>query len=304
MNTATSYPQVAPRPIPSENAGVVGKYGDPVLEHVVIAALQQCRNSMFLTDANGVIVWANRAFEELTGYAVDEAVGRNPRFLKSGRQGRRYYQQMWDTIRAGHVWSHETIDRDRYGSLYTIHQTISPVRQNGRISHYLSVHEDVSRKRALRQEEERAIRTDHLTGLLNTTAFMDALSSRLRTASAEDGMLAILSIAMVESQMGPDSTALMLGEIGQRIRAAMIGTDEAGYLGGMQFGLILESVGSREEAEAFGEAIVQEIHQPFPFLGECPQLAPRVGIALYPEDGTEAGSLWQRADDAVVMRPR
>src|SRR6185295_15230941 len=134
-------------------------------------ALESAGNAAFITDLDGTIRWCNKAFSALTGYPVGALIGENPRLLKSGEQGLRYYRELWGTIRAGKVWSGETVDRDCDGMTYTIRQTISPVAVAGRITHYLSIHDDVTRQKAARERLERAVAVDEATGLLTPAAF-------------------------------------------------------------------------------------------------------------------------------------
>ena len=94
----------------------------------------------------GEIVWCNAAFGRLTGYPPAEVLGRNPRFLSSGRHGVRHYRDLWNTIRSGRVWRGETVDRDRSGTAFTALQTITPFGGDGKVTHYLAMYDDISRQ--------------------------------------------------------------------------------------------------------------------------------------------------------------
>ncbi|MFP5305573.1 MAG: PAS domain-containing protein, partial [Gammaproteobacteria bacterium] len=104
-------------------------------QRLLARALEGAGNAAFITDREGTIVWCNDAFTRLYGYSHHEAVGQNPRFLKSGKQGVRYYRDLWATIRSGKVWAGETVDRDRNGIPYTVRQTISPFARDEQLSH-------------------------------------------------------------------------------------------------------------------------------------------------------------------------
>src|ERR1035437_695661 len=71
------------------------------------AALEAAAVGIVITNLEGTILWVNSAFTALTGYAVEEAVGRNPRVLKSGKNDQPFYSDMWNTILAGKVWHGE-----------------------------------------------------------------------------------------------------------------------------------------------------------------------------------------------------
>jgi PAS domain S-box-containing protein len=117
------------------------------------AALEAAANAMVITDRNGVIQWANRAFTALTGYTVQEAVGQTPRLLKSGTHDEPFYRQMWETILAGQTWRGELLNRRRDGSVYVEEMTVTPVPDaTGAVMHFIAVKQDVSERR--RQEDQ------------------------------------------------------------------------------------------------------------------------------------------------------
>jgi diguanylate cyclase (GGDEF)-like protein/PAS domain S-box-containing protein len=112
------------------------------------AALEAAANAIVITDQKGRILRANRAFSDLTGYATEEAQGRDPRLLKSGKQSKEFYADLWQTITSGNVWHGELINRRKDGSLYTEEQTITPVRSGGgEITHFVAVKQDITERR-------------------------------------------------------------------------------------------------------------------------------------------------------------
>jgi two-component system, cell cycle sensor histidine kinase and response regulator CckA len=121
-------------------------------------ALAAAANGILISDANGDIVWANPAFTALSGYALGEIRGRNPRFLKSGKHDETFYRDLWQTISSGKVWKGELVNRRKDGSHYFVEQTVTPVRDAlGEISHFIAIEQDVSeRKRAETALRERA----------------------------------------------------------------------------------------------------------------------------------------------------
>jgi len=117
------------------------------------AALESAANAIVITDAQGTFQWVNSAFTRLTGYSAEEAVGQNPRFLKSGKQDESFYQNLWDTILAGKVWSAEIINRKKDGQLYTEDMTISPVcSAAGKITNFVAIKQDVTERKRIEQE--------------------------------------------------------------------------------------------------------------------------------------------------------
>ena len=113
------------------------------------AALEAAANSIVITDRCGTILWANQAFTQLTGYTADEARGKNPRFLNSGKQDVSFYRRLWKTITSGDVWHGEITNRRKDGSLYKEEMTITPVRaDSGEITHFVAIKQDITKRKA------------------------------------------------------------------------------------------------------------------------------------------------------------
>ncbi len=114
-----------------------------------LAALKAAANAIIITNRDGVIQWVNPAFVTLTGYTLEESLGRNPRELvRSGRHNRAFYAHMWQTVVGGQVWHGEIINRRKDGSYYTEEQTITPVRDKaGQISHFVAIKQDITERK-------------------------------------------------------------------------------------------------------------------------------------------------------------
>jgi PAS domain S-box-containing protein len=116
--------------------------------------VEQSSNGVVITDLQGRIEYLNPAAAEVSGYAVEEMLGRNPSMLQSGRTPRATYDDLWRALYEGRVWRGEFINRRKNGETYIEAEIISPVRQaDGRVSHFIAVKEDVSEQR--RQEAMR-----------------------------------------------------------------------------------------------------------------------------------------------------
>ena len=115
-------------------------------------AVEQSPSMVVITDTAGTIEYVNRKFEEVTGYSSAEAVGANPRLLKSGATPDELYRELWATVAAGREWRGEFRNRKKGGELYSEVAVISPVQDElGVVSHYIALKEDVTERRALAQ---------------------------------------------------------------------------------------------------------------------------------------------------------
>ena len=154
----------------------------------LILAVEQSPDSIVITDINARIEYVNDAFQRNTGYTKEEAIGINPRVLKSGRTPQSTYDDMWATLSRGEIWRGELVNRRKDQSEYVEFANIAPIRQpDGEITHYLAIKEDITEKKAMLDELER--HREHLeqlieirTAELNTTiherdALFDAAST-------------------------------------------------------------------------------------------------------------------------------
>ncbi len=117
------------------------------------SAMEAAANGIFITDNQGKILWCNPAFSQMTGYSCEEVIGWNPRFLKSGRHDKTFYNQMWQTLLNGQVWQSEMVNRRKDKSLYYEEQVITPVRdEQNQISHFIAVKQDVSKRKQAEEE--------------------------------------------------------------------------------------------------------------------------------------------------------
>ena len=119
----------------------------------LVTAIQQAAEGVVITDPSGTIVYVNPAFEDITGFAPHEAIGHNPRILKSGVHDNLFYGNLWKTIKAGQVWGGHFINKRKDGSHYEEEATISPVKDDsGKIINYVAVKRDVSSEVLLQKQ--------------------------------------------------------------------------------------------------------------------------------------------------------
>jgi PAS domain S-box-containing protein len=110
--------------------------------------LEAAANGVVITDPKGTILWVNPAFTQLTGYSAEEAIGRNPRFLRSGQHPESYYKAMWQTISTARVWKGELINRRKDGQLYDEEMIITPVRDRaGAVLHFVAIKQDITERK-------------------------------------------------------------------------------------------------------------------------------------------------------------
>jgi len=116
-------------------------------------AVEQSSSSVVITDINGSIEYVNPKFEEVTGYSLDEAIGANPRVLKSEKMNDEDYKILWDTISSGNSWTGELLNKKKNGELFWELASISPVKDSdNKITHYIAIKKDITEQKEIEQK--------------------------------------------------------------------------------------------------------------------------------------------------------
>ena len=167
-------------------------------------ALESAANAILITDHQGVIQWVNPAFERLSGYSAAEALGQNPRVLKSDRHDQSFFKRMWETVTAGLVWHGEVVNKRKDGSLYTEEMTITPVKNpRGAVTRFIAVKQDVTERK--QTEVEMAALRERLAADLAAMERLHEVSTRF---ARQDDLRTLLdailqaAIAIVQAQKG------------------------------------------------------------------------------------------------------
>ena len=161
-------------------------------------AVEQTPATVVITDCQGTIEYANPKFVGVTGYSLGEALGRNPRILKSGKHPDSFYQAMWDTLLQGNVWRGELQNKKKNGEFYWESACISPVRdETGRTTHYVAIKEDITQRK---HTEAALVESQHF---LQST--LDALSAHIAIL---DGQGRIITVNAVWSRFARQNNFL------------------------------------------------------------------------------------------------
>jgi len=151
--------------------------------HIRLAtAVEQSAEAIVITDCLGTILYVNPAFERTSGYSRPEAIGQNPRILKSGRHDAAFYHQMWEVLHRGEVWHGRLINRHKNGTFHEEDATISPVRDAaGKIINYVAAKRDVTREVQLEAELRQSQKLEAIGQLAGGVAhdFNNILASTL-----------------------------------------------------------------------------------------------------------------------------
>lgn len=272
-------------------------------QRLAAEALMEAATPALITDTDGAIVWINRAFTEVYGHSERDAIGATPRLIKSGSHGQRYYQALWASLRSGTPWAGETVDRAADGREVVVQQTITPVRHGGHITHFLSIHADITGAAELRAIRERERGIDELSGLMTRSMFEERGRQLLATAAAQrHGVVLLLCAVVGRGGRPPELDAATLahvqGVLGRRLREVVDSGTTGGGLGPFDYAFLFGPPTDRVDEAA--RAIREAVAEPLPLLGASLGLVCHCAVAAFPQDGGSMAALYLAADKRLA----
>ena len=270
-------------------------------------ALASAGNGVFITDASGKIIWVNHSFTRLTGYSSDDAIGQPPSLLKSGKQDADYYRILWDTIQRGNTWSNETVERHKSGALFTVQQTITPIKNEaGAVSHFVSILDDITAQKETAARIQYMAHFDALTDLPNRALFRDRLHQMLLQAKRDSQSCALMFLDLdrfknVNDTLGHHIGDKLLQAVAERLKACVRETDTVSRLAGDEFTVLLPHVRGQEDAALIAAKITATLAAPFTLDGHAVNIGSSTGIAFYPADADSEEALIKCADQAMYQ---
>jgi diguanylate cyclase (GGDEF)-like protein/PAS domain S-box-containing protein len=278
----------------------------------IAAAAFDAHDAIVITDANKVILQVNRAFTETTGYTAEEAVGKNPGLLKSGRHDDAFYEDMWRTIEKTGSWQGEIWDRRKNGEVYPKWLTISAVRgRDHAVTHYVAIHTDITERKAFEDKIKDLAFYDPLTRLANRHLMMDRLQQATRSRSRGKNESALLFIDMdnfkvLNDTLGHDKGDKLLQEVALRLSTHTRKIDTVARLGGDEFVVMLENLSTNSDeaaaqVKAIAEKILYVLSQPYLLSGHEYHTSASIGIALFGDQHKEIEELLKQADIAMYQ---
>lgn len=251
------------------------------------------------------IEYVNPAFERMTGYASADVVGRNCRLLQGKDTDQPELEHLRSALRAG-TEGHALLRNYRKdGRQFWNQVTISPVRDdNGTITHYLGVLNDVTELTIYRRELEHRASHDVLTGLANRSLLDDRLAVALAAAQRYNRILAVAFLDLdhfkeVNDTLGHTVGDELLMTVARRLQACVREGDTVARQGGDEFILVLSEQISEASVVQVLERVREVIARPYPLAGREIRLSCSIGASLFPRDGNDAGELIRRADQAM-----
>jgi len=270
-------------------------------------AFNSAHDGITLTDAKGIILDVNPAFTRITGFERSEAIGHNPRVLKSGRHDPEFYAAMWRSIKETGNWRGEIWNRNKYGEVYPELLSISAVHDaSGQLTNYVAVFADIRRIKDQEKQLTQMAYYDALTELPNRTLLADRVVQAIAQTRRSQTLMAICYLDLdgfkpVNDTWGHEAGDKVLIEIANRLKDALRGGDTVARLGGDEFVLLLLGLATMEECEDALQRLLNQIAQPLTFLPEPVVLSASIGVTLFPDDVGDPDTLMRHADQAMYQ---
>ncbi len=260
---------------------------------------------VMITNMDGVILSVNPAFTEITGYRPEEAIGKTPNLLRSDQHGEDFYRQLWQTLQRDGAWQGEIWNRRKNGQAYLEWLSIRRIEEEtASPARYLSVFHDITEMRRKDEHIHHLAFHDALTGLPNRTLLQDRLSHAMVRAQREGRRMSVMFIDIdrfkaINDSLGHNVGDLLLQEIALRIGRRLRNMDTVARMGGDEFVVLMEDLKEPESCACLAQDLIAEISRPMTLGKQSVQVSASMGMAFFPDDGTDPLELMRRADTAM-----
>jgi diguanylate cyclase (GGDEF)-like protein/PAS domain S-box-containing protein len=261
--------------------------------------------AILISDRDNHIVGINPACQRLTGYGLEDLLGKNPKVLSSGKTAPEVYQNMWASLTESGFWQGELWDRRKDGSIYPKWAAISAIRDaRGAVSHYIASFTDISERKAAEERIDYLAHHDALTGLINRYSLESRLGQMLLSARRDHEVVAVLFIDMdrfkvINDTLGHHIGDQLLVEIARRLRACVRESDIVARLGGDEFVVALTGLAAPVDAAPVAGKILRALGEAYLLAGHTLHSTPSLGISVFPGDGEDSATLMKAADTAM-----
>ncbi len=254
----------------------------------------ESQQGTFITDANKVILRVNKAFTNVTGYSLQEAVGQTPALLKSGRQNAAFYAAMWDSISRTGTWQGEIWNRRKNGTVYPEHLSVSSVKDDaGLLTHYVGTFSDLTSYKAAEELIDDLAYTDLLTGLSNRRKLIIRLQQAIVAAEDHQHQCALLMLDLdnfknINDAIGHAQGDEVLQCVAKRLSAVTRDGDSVARLGGDEFVVLLNHLNqdlplALRQAQTVANKMLEEINKPYQLAGSTISCTASIGITFFGE---------------------
>jgi diguanylate cyclase (GGDEF)-like protein/PAS domain S-box-containing protein len=270
------------------------------------AALESAVNGIMITDIEGNILWANPSLVRMTGYTVEEFNTRSVSLFDFGSKDQNITREIRETISNKKSWTGERVNIRNDGTEYIVDMTITPViGQNGEITHYVSISQDISEKVEAKKQLEYLATHDSLTNLPNRLLFKDRLNHALTMSKRTGEQGAIFFIDLDNFKSVNDVFSHIVGDellilLAKRIRSCLRESDTVARIGGDEFAILLEDI-DQFNADIVAQKVIKSVSEPAKIKDATIIITTSIGICFFPQDGDTIPGLMKNADLAMYQ---
>jgi diguanylate cyclase (GGDEF)-like protein/PAS domain S-box-containing protein len=271
-------------------------------------ALHAASNGIVICRSDGAdnpIEYVNPAFERISGYTLDESIGRDPRFMAAPGMDAAERGALREAIAARRAVNVVLRNLRKNGELFWNDLNITPVHDDdGTVTHFIGVITDVTAAKQRTAHLEHEVNHDALTGLANRNLLWDRLDQAVHMAQRQKSLVATVLIDLnnfktINDTLGHEAGDVVLKVVARRLLASVRDSDTVARMSGDEFVLVLANQPSLRFTLRMVERLRQSFAIPVSFNGRAIPVGASVGVALYPHDGTTATELVRAADVAM-----
>ena len=269
-------------------------------------AVEQNPFPVVITDPRAHIEYVNKAFTDITGYSAEEAMGRNPSFLKSGKTDQAVYADMWAHLDRGEPWHGELVNKRKDGREYSESVLIYPVRNaEGELTNYLAHIEDITAKKSAAERILHLSNYDQLTGLPNRSMLEERFWHSRDEVHRQGTTLTLMWVDLdnfkqINDALSHDVGDMLLREVANRLRALLREQDTISRLSGDDFIIMLPGV-NQNEAALMAARFMNDLSRPVVLDKREVIITATIGIAVYPSDADNLASLLACSEAAMYQ---
>mgnify|MGYP003342334039 FL=1 len=276
---------------------------------LIASVFDASQEGICITDAHGRYISANPAFTRITGYTLDELIGRTPGIHHSGKHDKLFYDAMWDQLREEGRWQGEIWNRRKTGEIYPEWLTISAIKdQHGLVQQYLGICTETSARKAAEERIQHLANYDILTDLPNRSLLDDRATIALAAAGHHRANVVVMQLNLdhfrsINESLGHEAGDQVLIEMARRLVCALKQEDTVSRLGGDDFIILLPNATARD-ITPIALRLMSSLAEPMAMGEHEIRLTGSIGIAQFPEDGASLNQLIQAAESALQQAKR
>lgn len=270
-----------------------------------IFVIDNIPQAVFVTDLSGNIKLINSSAERVTGYSFNELKGKNIRILKSERQDKNFYKNMWDAILSEGYWQGEIWNRKKDGSLYLQWMRMFSINNElNEKNEYVAICTDISERHLLLEELNQSVYYDALTGLPNPVLLRQEFKEYMEINQKKDRKQYFVAFnidrfSYINLLYGHPVGDQLLIEIANRVKNKLRDKDSIYRFSGDLYILLIRDIEEVETVINIVDRIFALIKDPFLINGQEISITASFGISLYPDDGVSYENLLKNAETAL-----